>query len=51
MPVMDGYESSLRINKMIKKNNMRQIPIVAVSANSSDEDRKRCLANGIKEHI
>ena len=50
MPVMDGYESAKEIRKLedIKK---AQIPIVAVTANAFDEDRKNALASGMSGYL
>jgi len=41
MPVMDGYEATRRLRE-----GGFDGPIVAVTANATDEDRRRCAAGG-----
>jgi len=48
MPVMDGLESTREIRKLFST---QQLPILAMTANASDADRKLCLAAGMDEHI
>ncbi|HEV8692301.1 MAG TPA: ATP-binding protein, partial [Ideonella sp.] len=43
MPVMDGLEATARLRADAST---RALPIVAVSANASQEDRRRCLHQG-----
>jgi signal transduction histidine kinase/ActR/RegA family two-component response regulator len=43
MPVMDGLEATARLRA---EEATRRLPIVAVSANASPEDRRRCLEGG-----
>lgn len=44
MPELDGYEATERIRKILLE---RCPPIVAVTANASEEDRERCRASGM----
>ena len=46
MPVMDGYEASRKIRE-IEQGSDRHIPIIAVTANAMDSDRKVCLNAGM----
>jgi len=46
MPEMDGIEATQRIRK-IEESTGAHIPIVALTANAFEEDRKRCLAAGM----
>ena len=50
MPVMDGYEATKRIRSMEDKKKA-YIPIIAMTANAFDEDRKNALDAGMNEHI
>ena len=48
MPVMNGYEATREIRKMYPKSN---IPIIAVSANAFEEDRRASLEAGMNAHV
>ena len=48
MPVMGGYEAAEAIRKL---NNKSRIPIVAMTANAFDEDRRKALEAGMDDHI
>ena len=50
MPRMDGYTATRAIRALAddKKSN---IPIVAMTANAFEEDRKKAFASGMNEHI
>ncbi|MBQ2559539.1 MAG: response regulator [Fibrobacter sp.] len=50
MPVMDGYEATKRIRALENKD-VANIPIVAMTANAFDEDRKASFEAGMDEHI
>ncbi|MEQ8425309.1 MAG: ATP-binding protein, partial [Cyclobacteriaceae bacterium] len=49
MPVMDGFEATKAIKMSGAPRN--QIPIIALSANSSAKDREKCIAAGMNECI
>ncbi|MDD5412929.1 MAG: ATP-binding protein, partial [Methylobacter sp.] len=48
MPVMDGYEASRLIRTDPR---FADLPIIAMTANVMAEDRERCLASGMNDHI
>ncbi|NTV68600.1 MAG: response regulator [Azonexaceae bacterium] len=48
MPVMDGYVATAKIRDELQ---MRQLPIVAMTANALASDRERCLTAGMNDHI
>ncbi len=46
MPEMDGYQAS-----SIIKTDYPSVPIVAMTANAFEDDRKRCLEAGMDDHV
>ena len=50
MPVMDGLEATKAI-RMLEREDAKKIPIIAMTANAFEEDRKACLEAGMNEHI
>jgi signal transduction histidine kinase/DNA-binding response OmpR family regulator len=51
MPVMDGYDATQRIRLLDSKVLNRNIPIIAMTANSMEGDREKCLAVGMDDFI
>ena len=49
MPLMDGYEATRRIRALNTENAL--IPIIAMTANAFDEDKKKALAAGMNGHL
>ena len=49
MPNMNGYEASKIIREM--GNSRSQIPIIAMTANAFDEDKKKAMGAGMNAHI
>ncbi|TYT73835.1 PAS domain-containing hybrid sensor histidine kinase/response regulator [Desulfobotulus mexicanus] len=48
MPVMDGYKTA----REIRKNPIfKDLPILAMTANAMDEDRKKAIENGMQGHV
>ena len=50
MPVMDGYEATRRIRAMGTPS-CKDVPIVAMTANAFEEDRRAALAAGMNGHV
>ena len=50
MPKMDGYEAAKRI-RQLDENKKATIPIMAVTANAFEEDRKLALEAGMNGHL
>jgi two-component system, sensor histidine kinase len=51
MPVMDGYAATQRIREREAQLNLPRVPIVALTANASDEDSVHALAVGMDAHL
>ncbi len=50
MPVMDGYKATEEIRN-IKNKTISSVPIIAMTANAFEEDKKKCLEVGMNGHI
>lgn len=50
MPVMDGFEATQRIRERETVSG-RHIPIIAMTANATEDDRRRCLSVGMDDFI
>jgi signal transduction histidine kinase/HPt (histidine-containing phosphotransfer) domain-containing protein len=48
MPVMDGYEATIKLRKKSKYNNL---PVVALTANAMQKDIERAKEVGMQEHL
>ncbi len=51
MPELDGYATSERIRAGEAGENMKSIPIIALTANALASDRDRCLRAGMSEYM
>jgi len=51
MPVMDGFSASRAIREAEALKGRPRMPIIALSANVLSEDRERCIAAGMDEHL
>ena len=50
MPVMDGYEATRQIRRL-EREDAREIPIIAMTANAFAEDRRKSKEAGMNEHL
>jgi signal transduction histidine kinase/ActR/RegA family two-component response regulator len=50
MPVMNGYEAARRIRRL-EDEQLSQIPVIAMTANAFEEDKRIALKNGMNGHI
>ena len=52
LPGKNGYEITREIRKLEKENNIENpVPIIALTANTYDNDRDKCLAAGMNEYL
>lgn len=50
MPIMDGLEATRQIRAFEETRNIR-IPIIALTANTFNADRERCLSYGMDDYL
>lgn len=50
MPIMDGYEATRTIRAMPRMD-VKNLPIIAMTANAMEEDKEAALKNGMSAHI
>jgi CheY-like chemotaxis protein len=50
MPVLDGFEATIAIRKLINPRKAA-VPIIALTAHALKEDAKRCLAAGMDAYL
>jgi len=51
MPIMDGLTATKEILSFEARNQQKHIPIIALTANATDTDEKRCLDAGMDAYI
>ena len=52
MPILDGIQATVAIRDIERKKTRSQmIPIIAVTANNNEEDKKKCFAVGMQDYI
>lgn len=50
MPYMDGYKATSEIRNLPYKK-LKNIPIIAMTANAFEEDKQRALSSGMNDHL
>ncbi len=50
MPIMNGYEATRTIRRLARKD-VKDLPIIAMTANALEEDKEAALMNGMNAHI
>ena len=48
MPEMDGYQATAKIRA---ESRFANLPIIAMTAHATVEERQRCLAAGMNDHV
>lgn len=51
MPVVDGFEATKIIRDYEKNNKLKRTPIVALTANAMETDRKKCFDAGMDDFV
>jgi len=52
LPEMNGYEITMEIRKFEKLNNVKNaVIIIAVTANTYENDKEKCLSVGMNEYL
>ncbi len=50
MPIMNGYEATRAI-RALQREDVKKMPIIAMTANALEEDKEAALKNGMNAHI
>ena len=50
MPIKDGYEATVEINKF-QKNRKSVTPVIALTANATESDRDKCIQAGMQDFV
>jgi CheY-like chemotaxis protein len=51
MPIIDGYEATRRIRAGHAGELLKEIPIVALTANTLNSEREKCFQTGMDDHL
>jgi signal transduction histidine kinase/ActR/RegA family two-component response regulator len=51
MPVLDGIEATRRLRAHEQSAGLPNVPVVALTANAMPQDRQRCTAAGMDDHL
>lgn len=51
MPVMNGFQASLKINELQSKNELEHFPILALTANTTEKDIEQCKNSKMNNYL
>lgn len=51
MPVMDGFDTTKILRKMMKEKKIPTTPIIALTANNLDSDKKKSIEAGMSDFL
>lgn len=51
MPIMDGLEATQKIREFEESINKNKTPIIAITANTMDNDREKCISYGMNDFM
>ncbi|MBE9527567.1 MAG: response regulator [Proteobacteria bacterium] len=51
MPIMDGFQATQQIRQQENQQTSQRTPIIAMTANAMEEDKKRCLEYDMDGHL
>lgn len=51
MPVKDGFETTKAIRVMVDGQTKKDVTIIAMTANSSESDQKKCFESGMNDFV
>ncbi|MEM7254960.1 MAG: response regulator, partial [Pseudomonadota bacterium] len=51
MPVMDGFQAARGVRELERDHERGRTPIIAVTANATESDRKRCFDAGMDDFV
>ena len=51
LPEKNGFEITADIREYEKCNNLKQLPIIALTANTLDNDKDKCLQAGMNDYL
>ncbi|WP_157451354.1 ATP-binding protein [Caldimonas taiwanensis] len=51
MPTLDGFEATREIRHQEQALGLARVPVIALTATASEEDRRRCLAAGMDDFL